>query len=208
MDRCDIDSSETGRIRRRWKAGEPAALDRLFERHRGYLEHFISGGMGQPLRARIDPSDVLQETLIEAVRQAANGEPPPEIPVRLWLRQIAQLQLIAARRKHIQAERRTVRREVSLPEHPSAVATERLLSGNPSPSEQAGRREVAQRVQQALAQLSERDREIILLHNFHGLTSRESAKILGIEPAAARQRYARALIRLRKLLDDGAPSGS
>jgi len=61
---------------------------------------------------------------------------------------------------------------------------------------------VSRRVGEAIAELGEIDREILMMRSFEGLSYDEAACILEIEPAAARKRYGRALLRLRKLLDD------
>jgi len=61
---------------------------------------------------------------------------------------------------------------------------------------------VTLRVSEAIAELGEIDREILMMRSFEGLSYDEAACILEIEPAAARKRYGRALLRLRKLLDD------
>jgi DNA-directed RNA polymerase specialized sigma24 family protein len=57
-------------------------------------------------------------------------------------------------------------------------------------------------VRHAIDGLGDADREIIVLQAFEGLNSSESAQVLGIEPAAARKRYGRALLRIRRLLDE------
>ena len=65
-------------------------------------------------------------------------------------------------------------------------------------------RELARRVREALARLAEPEREILMLRNFEGLSLQEIACVLDIDPAAARKRHGRALLRLRKeLIDDG-----
>lgn len=53
-----------------------------------------------------------------------------------------------------------------------------------------------------MSQLSELDQEILLLRSFEGLTNQEAAQVLGIEPVAASRRLGRALLRLRKLLQE------
>ena len=57
-------------------------------------------------------------------------------------------------------------------------------------------------VGEAIAELGEIDREILMMRSFEGRSYDEIACILEIEPAAARKRYGRALLRLRKTLND------
>src|SRR5207244_1747906 len=99
--------------------------------------------------------------------------------------------------------RRAVEREAPLPQDSSAALGRQLLAGGSTPSQRLDRQEVARRVRQAVAQLPEGDREVLLLRNFDGLANGEVACILGIDPDAARKRHGRALLRLRQRLLDG-----
>lgn len=63
-------------------------------------------------------------------------------------------------------------------------------------------RELADRVSRAVARLADNDREILLLRHAEDLPFEEIACLLDIEPAAARKRFGRALIRLQKVLRD------
>jgi RNA polymerase sigma-70 factor (ECF subfamily) len=105
-------------------------------------------------------------------------------------------------RRHLGAARRSVQREVPIPEESSLQLAYQLLARSPSPSQRLLRRELAQQVRQALAELSETDREILLMRNLEALSNQEVAQVLQIDPVAASQRYGRALLRLRKLLID------
>ena len=63
-------------------------------------------------------------------------------------------------------------------------------------------------MRQAVAELSDADREMILMRNFEQLTNQQAAAVLGIDPATASQRYGRALIRLRAILAGLGVTGS
>ena len=77
----------------------------------------------------------------------------------------------------------------------------------PAPSQNLRDQELAYQLRQAMAGLSEQDREVLLLRGFEGLTNEEAGLILGIEPAAVSKRYTRALLRLRKLMGAVAAHG-
>jgi DNA-directed RNA polymerase specialized sigma24 family protein len=62
------------------------------------------------------------------------------------------------------------------------------------------RHELAAKVRHALADLSEYDREIIMLRNYEGLSNGEAACLLDVGHEAAKKRYTRALLRLRRIL--------
>jgi RNA polymerase sigma-70 factor (ECF subfamily) len=89
-----------------------------------------------------------------------------------------------------------------LPDRSSLLLAKPLLAGASSPSQQNAAREFADRVGHAVAELVEADREILLLRHMEGLNYAEISCLLGIEADAARKRYGRALLRLRKVLKD------
>ncbi|HKI32841.1 MAG TPA: hypothetical protein VKA46_13400 [Gemmataceae bacterium] len=63
------DSAETQRLLEQARAGTAGAVDRLLERHRAYVCRFVELRLDPQLRARVDPSDVVQEAQMEAVRR-------------------------------------------------------------------------------------------------------------------------------------------
>jgi RNA polymerase sigma-70 factor (ECF subfamily) len=139
---------------------------------------------------------------MEAVRRLDGYLEDTPMPFRLWLRQIAQDRLLMLRRRHLEARRRTVMREVALPDELSLAFARQLAAGGSSPSARLTASELAQRVQQGVGRLPEADQEIVLLRNFEGLSNQEVAHLLKLQPATASQRYGRALLRLRKLLNE------
>src|SRR5262249_25570692 len=155
------------------RAGDRPAFDRLFARHRSYLHQFVSVCLDPKLLARVDPSDLVQEAQLEAVRRIDAYLARPAMPFRLWLRQLARDRLLKARRHHLPPARRSVRREVPLPDRSSLQFAQRLLAAGPSPGQQLDRKELARRVRQGLAALADADREVLLLRNFEGLSYEE-----------------------------------
>jgi RNA polymerase sigma-70 factor (ECF subfamily) len=199
------DSAETQRLLEQARAGAPGAVSRLLERHRDYVRRLVALRLDPQLRARVDPSDVVQEAQMEAVRRLDGYLADAPMPFRLWLRQIAQDRLLMLRRHHRGARRRAVTREAAWPDESSLALAQQLLAAGTSPSARLAASELAHRVQRAVAQLPEADREIVLLRNFEGLSNQEVAHLLGLQPATASQRYGRALLRLRQLLDEAPP---
>ena len=196
------DSTETQRLLDRVRTGDRQAFEELFARHRPYLRQVIGLRLDPQLRPRLDPSDVVQETQMEAFRRLPDFLERQPMPFRLWLRKTACERLLMTQRRHVGAARRSVHREVPIPEESSLQLAYQLLARGSSPSQRLARRELAQQVRQALAQLSEADREILFMRNLESLSNQEVAQVLQIDPAAASQRYGRALLRLRKLLID------
>lgn len=200
MAQLSTDSSESRRLFGRIRAGDVAALNQLFDRHRSYLKQVVALRMDPKLRPRIDADDVVQEAHLEAVRRFAAYIERPAMPFRLWLRQIACDRLLMARRHHVTAARRAVERNVPLPERSSVQLAHHMFAREPAPGDQFDRRDLARRVREAVAKLSESDREILLMRNFEELSTQEVACVLGLDPSTVRKRHGQALLQLRKLL--------
>jgi RNA polymerase sigma-70 factor (ECF subfamily) len=197
------DSADTQQLLARAGAGDPAAFEELFARHRDFLRLVVRLRIDARLRARVDPSDVVQEAQFEAFRRLPDFLDRRPMPFRLWLRKTTQERLLKVQRRHLEAGRRDASREVPLPEQSSVLLAGQLLAGGSSPSQRLDRSETARRVRDAVARLPDADREILLMRDFEGLSNQEVAYLLGLDPATASKRHGRALLRLRQILLDG-----
>jgi RNA polymerase sigma-70 factor (ECF subfamily) len=195
-----MDSSETRRLLDGIRAGDRAAFARVFDRYRAELRRFVEVRLDGDLRARVDPSDVVQETQIQLLLRLEDFLQRAPMPFRVWIRKTAYERLLMLRRQHVEAARRSGRREVPLPDQSSVLLARHLLGRYPTGSQLARRRELVERVRQIVALLADLDREILFMRNFEELPYTEIAEILAIDPAAARKRHGRALVRLHDLL--------
>ena len=195
------DSEETARLLNRVAAGDGAARGPLFARHRNELRQFVAGRLDPAVRARVDPSDVVQEALAEADRRLADYLARRPMPFHVWVRKTAYEEALKARRTH-RADRRDVGREAAGRDRSSLALIHSLAGGGPTPSEAAEGKEAAGRVALALDALTEADREILVLRQVDQLPYEAIGPLLDIDPAAARQRYGRALLRLQKAMRD------
>ncbi len=202
------DSAETQRLLQQIRAGRREAYDQLFDRHRGLLREMIERRLDPKLAARLDPSDVVQEAHMEAFRRLPDYLDRRPMPFRLWLQKTALERLLNLRRDHVEAARRSVDRELVLPDRSSLELARRLVASGTSPSERLDKRELARRIQQALGRLSENDREILLLRYMENLSNQEVAYLLEIEPDTTSKRHGRALLRLQKVLSGMRPPES
>jgi RNA polymerase sigma-70 factor (ECF subfamily) len=197
MSEPEVEEAELRRLLARAQAGEAGAFDQLTSRYRPGLRTFVAARLADRLAARIDPSDVVQEVLLDAFNRLTDYLARRPMPWRTWLWKTAYERLLKARQHHGRG-RRSVGREVPWPDRSSLLLVRPLLAAGPG--ERLEREELAQRVRAALAELAEADRELLLMRNLDELPYDEIACLLDVEPAAARQRYGRALLRLRKAL--------
>jgi RNA polymerase sigma-70 factor (ECF subfamily) len=208
MEEIQPDSNETLRLLEQVRDGDRQAFDQLFARHRPYLRQIVELRIDPRLRARVDPSDVVQDAHLEAFRRLDAYLRQRPMPFRLWLRQIAYDRTLKARRHHLGAARRAVGRELPLPERSSLMLAQQLFAGGSTPSQQLDRRELARRLRLAVAQLPEADREVILMRHFEGLSNPEAGCLLGIDPATVSKRHGRAMLRLHRILFSGGMTES
>jgi RNA polymerase sigma-70 factor (ECF subfamily) len=182
--------------------GDASARDCLLQRHRDRLKRMVAVRADPRLAARVDPSDVVQETLTVAAAQLDAYLRERPLPYYAWLRQIAEQRLIDLHRRHVQARRRSVTREEppALPDQSALALAERLFSRHSSPSARLHRVERRDRVRAALAALPDNDREILVLRVLEELPTKDIAAVLGISEVGVRSRQVRALERLKKLL--------
>ena len=108
--------------------------------------------------------------------------------------------MIDQRRRHIGAEKRSVLKERHLSDVSSIAIARRLLSSTPSKIlEQI---ELRERVHALISQLSEKNREMLVMRHAEELSNAEVADLLDIDPNTARQRYGRALRQLAQLFEE------
>jgi RNA polymerase sigma-70 factor (ECF subfamily) len=186
----------------RARGGDQSAFEELFKRHRGRLRRAIAMRMDRRLAARVDASDVLQETYLEAFRRLPKYLRQEEMPFYLWLHWIAREKVLALHRRHLGAEKRAVTHEAPLlPVDSSATFVSAVIAGRePSPSQALAKTELAERLRLALGQLDNDERDLILWRHFEQLSARDMAQLLQISEAAAGKRYIRAVERLRTIL--------
>ena len=159
--------------------------ERLAE-FRAYLRVLAGMQLDPMLRKRVDPSDIVQQTMLQAHRAAAQYRGSSDAELAGWLRQILANELAHQLRDNRRAKRdiareRTMQQSVDA----SSLRLERLLvSDGPTPGELADRNECAVRVAEALSQLPDLQREAIELHYWHGWTLQRIADHMGKSKSA------------------------
>ncbi len=203
---------QTAELLQQAKAGDSQAVNQLLDRHRDALRRLVELRMDRALKRRVDASDIVQDVLVEANRRLQDylADPSP-MPFHLWLRHMAKDRLIDAHRRHRVAQRRSLDREQPLAapagiDHSTMELAGQLCDPQMTPAAAATWQETLRRFQEAVEQLDDIDREMILMRHFEKLSNQEAAEILGLTSAAASMRYLRAVRRLRVLLGNQEPS--
>jgi RNA polymerase sigma-70 factor (ECF subfamily) len=205
-------SPETQELLDKARQGEAEAVERLLTNHREPLRRMIGMRLDPALAARVDASDVVQDVLLEAHKRLQDYLRNPSMPFHLWLRHIAKDHMIDAHRRHRQAQRRSLDREqpivpAAMSDQSSFELAGQLLDHEVTPASAAIRQELQRRLDAAVANLAEDDREVILMRHGEQLSNQDVAAALNLTEAAASMRYLRALRRLRAALLPGDASG-
>jgi RNA polymerase sigma-70 factor (ECF subfamily) len=200
-----VPQPDTEELLRQTGQGDREARGRLLARHRDRLRKMVAWRLDRRLAPRVDPSDVVQEVLVDANRKLEGYLQDRPLPFYPWLRTLAWELLAALYRRHVRVRGRSVLREepgvLNLPDESAAELAARLITSTTSPSQRAIRREVREHVRRILAEMSERDREVLVLRNLEQLSVADTAAVLGITPGAVKVRHLRAIERLRKRLE-------
>jgi RNA polymerase sigma-70 factor (ECF subfamily) len=179
---------------------DPPAL----ERFREYLLLLVRLQLGDPLRGNLDPSDVVQQTLLEAHRKRDQFRGHTGAELAEWLRQMLAFNLADSIRA-LHRAKRDITRERSLEaalEESSARIESWLVAEQFSPSQQAEANEQAVRLAAALATLPEIQREALVLRHCQGWPLADISKRLGRTPAAVAGLLKRGLRQLRQQLQE------
>jgi RNA polymerase sigma-70 factor (ECF subfamily) len=191
------DSDDTTALLDRVAAGDVVALGHLLNLHRPYLKRVIDMRMDPALRARVDASDVVQETQVEIAKDIEKFIQQRPTSFRIWIRRKGLDHLAEQRRRHIRTMKRSVLVEQNISDVSSIAIARKLLSN--SPSKILGQIELREQVYRLIDQLSDIYREVLVLRHAEELTNAEVADLLEIDPNTARQRYGRAIHKLYRL---------
>jgi RNA polymerase sigma-70 factor (ECF subfamily) len=190
---------------RRCRQGEAAAREQLFHRYEHYLHVLARAQLGRHLRTKCAPSDLVQQTLLEAHRDFGDFQGHHEAELLAWLRRILAHNLYNEARR-FGAQQRDCAREVSLDqvqagvEHSSVALARGLAADTPSPSQVAAARESAVHLADALARLPDDYQTVLLLRVFEELPAEEVAQRMHRSAGAVRMLQMRALTALREQL--------
>jgi RNA polymerase sigma-70 factor (ECF subfamily) len=187
-----------------FRAGDPMAGDALFRRYEPWLKLMARLQLESRFRAKFDPSDVVQQAMLEAVRAFPQFRGQTEGEFTAWLRQILTHALAHEIRRYAGTAKRDVAREVPLEQELTQTSQQLgnlLAATGTSPSQEVVKQEQSVRLAEVLERLPEEFREVIILRNLEGLPHDEVARRMERSPGAVRMLWVRALARLREELE-------
>jgi len=183
------------------RAGSRDALGEALQACRGYLLTVAERELDPALRAKGGASDLVQQTLVEAVRDFGRFEGASEAELLQWLRRLLLNNLVDFTREYRAAAKRQVEREVGLGGTSSVEEGRGLPASWPSPSGEAMAREQAEAIQRLLDRLPEDYRRVIVLRYQEQQPFEEIGRLMNLTPNAARKLLLRAIERVRQELE-------
>ena len=191
----NVSDSGMARLLEAARQGDADALGRLLEAYRNYLRLLARLEIGRRLQAKVDASDLVQETFLHAHRAFPDFRGDTEKELLHWLRRILAARLSNIVRHFYGTQRRDLGLEREL-DRSSRALQQVLALSQTSPSQGVARREQAVLLANAVERLPDDYRQVIVLRNLRGLRFKE----VGRSFDSVRKLWARALDRLRKEL--------
>ena len=165
-----------------------------------YLENIIFWEASEKLLEVVSLSDIYQEVFVRILQRLNYIYNTPEIPLKIKLRKIA-IQTIRDLERYYFAKKRPNRRFLHIKVKDSQTTFINLVPGSfTSPTERVIRNERCNSLHQALNALNQSEKRIIVMHFFEDLNFDECAVILKIKPNAAKERFYRALKKLKEIV--------
>ena len=185
------------------RGGDKKAIGQLIDRWRKYLLLIANENLEQELHAKIAPSDIVQQSMMDAQNNIANFRGVSEAEFQAWVRQILRNNVHAARRKYKTSQQRNVKREIEIDD--SRRPSPALPNREDSPRTEALKNERASVLDSAMRQLPDHYQQIIQLRNWDDLTFVEIADRLKSTEDSVRKLWSRAVLRLQQVINQDHP---
>jgi RNA polymerase sigma-70 factor (ECF subfamily) len=184
--------------------GDNTALDQLCSVYGERVRRIVRFRMGLELRSQLESMDLVQEALIEAIKDLDDFTYSNEGDFLRWLSSIVE-NTIRDNVDRIHAAKRDVRRQVSLDhmvahtDHPGFDA--HLPAGTTTPSVVLSLREDLDKLEQAMDRLKPQYREVLVLAKIEGLSCKEIATRQNKNPAAVAMSLSRAIVAVTNIFE-------
>jgi RNA polymerase sigma-70 factor (ECF subfamily) len=198
-------SSQIVDLLNRARAGDEAARDELFQKCRNYVAIVARAQVEDWMRAKVDASDLVQQTLLEAHVGFKNFQGSTEAEWLAWLRRILTHNAADFVRQFKGRSKRRSQQEVPL-QMPAGGALSDCFLDPPdpgdSPSQLVLQHERELEVAEAITQLAPDYQEVIMLRNLQRLSFNDVADRMGRSRPATQMLWLRALRKLKEILDE------
>ena len=189
----------------RAKAGDREALGSAVELYRGYLMLLARTQIGRRLQGKADAADLVQETFLEVHQHIDRFRGSSESEFLAWLRTILAAVISNHVRRYLGTRQRDARLEQALAlelDDTSGVMQRELVATCSTPSRNAAKREALVILANALEQLPEDYRQVIMLRHLEGLPFAEVAVRMGKTVPSVQNLWVRALHRLKETVGE------
>ena len=192
-----------GDLLNRARDGDESAREQLFEKCRAYVSIVARAQVESWMQGKVDASDLVQQTLMEAHRGLENFRGHTEGEWLAWLRKILNHNAVDFVRRYRGTEKRQARREVSMrmtsPDRTREWTRDPSDPGE-SPSELVIRREQEIEVADAVTKLADDYQEVIMLRNLQRLSFDEVARRMARSRPAVQMLWMRAIRKLQEIM--------
>jgi RNA polymerase sigma-70 factor (ECF subfamily) len=186
---------DSSKIIARLRQGKEAELANLFDELKGNIRGMIQCRLDRRLLARIDASDIFQESYIRASNGLESFLETAKVHPVVWIRQIVKHIVAEMHRRHFRYKR-SPEAEIGVGSELPDNLIDQLASSMTSVCTNLARREAVQRVRASMLALAPQDREILEMRHTDGIPMREIASLLELNLETVKKRYQRALHRL------------
>jgi RNA polymerase sigma-70 factor, ECF subfamily len=209
-------AGRTSELLSRARGGETEALGELCASYGNYLRMVVRSGMGRRLRERVEVSDVVQEVLVEVVRQFPRFTGQNDAAVLGWLRRLADQRLADQGRYHCRSKRGGdgmalpldgASESGGLADEGSGRLLDRLALSQTSPSQLVSKREQFDLLADAFAGLAEPEADVLWLYFAESLSFEAIGQRLNLKRKSVSRIVAQGLKKLKRLLE-GPPGGA
>lgn len=183
------------------KKGEQQAVGQLLEHFRSYLKLIASHEIGSKLGAKLDASDIVQDTFLDAHRYFENFQGESVTQFTAWLRTVMAGVMANNMRRYLGTKARDIRLERQLAadlDNSAAMLSELLVASVSSPSQNIMRDEQTIQLAKAMANLSLDYQSVLTLRHIEGLTFPQIASRLNKTVDSVEKLWLRAIVQLRK----------
>ncbi|MEM7454700.1 MAG: sigma-70 family RNA polymerase sigma factor [Planctomycetota bacterium] len=196
MDRYDYDSVSL--LLQQARKGCSQSRDELIDQFQSYLLLIAKRTSDNDLQHKLGNSDIVQQTVLNAIRGFDSFDGTSRLEFKAWLKQIL-INEIRNTGRDLRRQKRDVFRERQLDRSENGLKNQ-LVDTDPTPHSAAAGNEMAARLSAALEQLPEDHRTVVRLRSFDRMPFEQIAEKIGRTRDATAKLWYRALVRLQSLI--------